>query len=125
MFKKAQVEGKMLGAKPSRLFKVILLLFVDDVLIMNKARDLEWEDISYIILAFYRASRLVINPQKYSMHYPGIVDLDLDSYKEIFPFNFVGLDVGFRYLGYYLKPANYRVEDWRWLLKKIEKRIGT
>jgi hypothetical protein len=32
MLKKAQVEGKMSGVKPSRLLKIILLLFVDDVL---------------------------------------------------------------------------------------------
>jgi hypothetical protein len=28
-----------------------------------------------------------------------------------------------KYLGFFLKPNNYRVNDWMWLLKKIEKRI--
>jgi hypothetical protein len=59
------------------------------------------------------------------MHFSGIVDTDLVSYKALFPFNFVDLNAGFRYLGYFLKPTNYRVEDWRWLLQKFEKRLGT
>lgn len=28
-----------------------------------------------------------------------------------------------KYLGFFLRPKNYRVNDWLWLLKKIEKRI--
>jgi hypothetical protein len=39
MIKKAQAEGKISRVKPSRLLKVILLMFVDDVLIMNLARE--------------------------------------------------------------------------------------
>ena len=29
-----------------------------------------------------------------------------------------------KYLGFYLKPNNYQKEDWIWLLKKVEKRLG-
>ena len=34
------------------------------------------------------------------------------------------MDVGFKYLGYYLKPNNYLKEDCYWLVKKVEKIIG-
>ena len=34
------------------------------------------------------------------------------------------MERGLKYLGFYLKPNNYRVKDWLWLLKKIEKRIS-
>jgi hypothetical protein len=36
----------------------------------------------------------------------------------------VELNEGFRYLGFYLKLTNYRVEDWRWIIQKFERRIG-
>jgi hypothetical protein len=29
-----------------------------------------------------------------------------------------------KYLGFYLKPNNYRVADWKWMIQKVEKRIG-
>jgi hypothetical protein len=29
-----------------------------------------------------------------------------------------------KYLGFFLKPNNYRVVDWNWMIQKIEKRIG-
>lgn len=34
------------------------------------------------------------------------------------------LSLGFKYLGYYLKPLGYCVKDWRWFIKKIEKMIS-
>jgi hypothetical protein len=30
-----------------------------------------------------------------------------------------------KYLGFYLKPNDYRKEDWKWLLKKLDKRLNT
>ena len=42
----------------------------------------------------------------------------------LFPFEVKYLDVGFKYLGYFLKPNNYIKEVWFWLVKKVEKRIG-
>ena len=32
-----------------------------------------------------------------------------------------GLDGGLKYLGFYLKPNDYRKQDWYWLLEKMEK----
>jgi hypothetical protein len=33
------------------------------------------------------------------------------------------LEEGLKYLGFVLKPNDYRKEDWKWLLKKMEKRL--
>jgi hypothetical protein len=35
------------------------------------------------------------------------------------------LDQGMKYLGFPLKSNNYRVNDWMWLIKKIDKKIGS
>jgi hypothetical protein len=34
------------------------------------------------------------------------------------------LDQRMKYLGFFLKPNDYRVNDWHWLLQKVEKKIG-
>jgi hypothetical protein len=34
------------------------------------------------------------------------------------------MDLGFKYLGFYLKAGAQRMEEWNWLLKKFEKRIN-
>jgi hypothetical protein len=69
MLKKAQTEGKISGVKPSRLLKVILLMFLDDVMIMNLSQVAKWEEIFSILTTFCRAVGLFINPQKSSMHF--------------------------------------------------------
>ena len=32
--------------------------------------------------------------------------------------------LGFKYLGYFLKPLGYGIKDWHWILKRFEKRIS-
>jgi hypothetical protein len=85
MLKQAQAEGKITGIKTSRLIKLIVLLFVDDVLIMTRAQISDWKEIDYILSLFCKASGLVINPHKSSFHYSGLQEHDLDNYKAIFP----------------------------------------
>jgi hypothetical protein len=39
------------------------------------------------------------------------------------PFQVLELDVGLKYLGFQLKPNDYRKTDWMWLIAKLEKRL--
>ena len=48
----------------------------------------------------------------------------LKELKELFQFKFEQMETGFKYLGFFLKPNSYRVKDWHWLIKKIDKRIS-
>jgi hypothetical protein len=41
-----------------------------------------------------------------------------------FNIKFINLEEGMKYLDFSLKPNGYRVEDWKWLLEKISKRIS-
>jgi hypothetical protein len=43
-------------------------------------------------------------------------------FKSLYPYIFFDLASGFKYLGYFLKTGPQRVEDWGWLLKKMEKK---
>lgn len=47
----------------------------------------------------------------------------LEHIKGVLPFNMEPLDIGIKYLGYYLKLNNYGRVDWNWLIKKIEKKF--
>jgi hypothetical protein len=124
LLKKGQVEGKLTGVKVSRLVKILHLFFVDDVLIMTRASLQEWKEIDNILNIFCRATGMLVNLTKSTFHHSGIQGEVLENFKEVFPYNFVDLSEGFRYLGYFLKSRKYKAEDWRWLLAKFEKRIG-
>jgi hypothetical protein len=110
--KKGQAEGKLTGIKVSRLIKILHLLFVDDVLIMTKASIEEWQVIEKILCDFCGATGPLINLQKSTFHYNGVQHEVLESIKDIYHYNFIELSEGFKYLGYFLKPDNYKVEDW-------------
>jgi hypothetical protein len=61
---------------------------------------------------------------KSTFHHAGLTDLDLNVFKVVFPFKFIAMDLGFKYLGFYIKAGAQGLEDWSWLLKKFEKRIN-
>jgi hypothetical protein len=124
LLKKRKNEGKLLGVKVSKLVKILHLFFVDDVLIMTKASVDEWKEIKEILLIFFSASGLLISWTKSTFYYDGIQGETLGNLKEFFPYNFEDLAKGFQYLGYFLKADAYKTVDWRWLLTKIESRIG-
>jgi hypothetical protein len=104
--------------------KVVHLMFVDDVLIMSKAILCEWQLILDILRVYCLVFGLCINSTKSSIHFWGLDDIELEHFKANIPFSFVDLKLGFNYLGYYLKPRVAKVIDWRWLVTKIEKKIG-
>jgi hypothetical protein len=97
---------------------------VDDVLIMTRASIQEWKEIDDILKIFCRATSMMVNLLKSTFHHSGIQGEVLDNFKEIFPYNFVDLSEGFRYLGYFLKPDNYKAEDWRWLMQSLKKGLA-
>jgi hypothetical protein len=124
LLNKGKGEGKLSGVKVSRLVNILDLFFVDDVLIMSKASPDEWLDIKNILSILYKASGLMINWSKSIFYFAGVQGETLESLKENFPHSFEELNKGLRYLGYSLKVDAYKSVDSRWLLSKIEYRIG-
>jgi hypothetical protein len=72
MLKKGQAEGVLTGIKVSRIIKILHMSFVDDVIIMSKAKLSEWIEISKILNIFCRASGLRINVQKSTFLHSGV-----------------------------------------------------
>jgi hypothetical protein len=121
--KKGQGEEKLFGIKVSRIINILHLLFMDDVLIITKASIEEWDEINKILDVFCSATSLMINVQKSNSLHSGVQQGTLEYLKELFQYNFNDLLEGFTYLGFFLKPNSYKVEDWHWLISKFEKRI--
>ena len=96
---------------------------MDDVLIMTKSSIEEWEEINKILDGFCSATDLMINVQKSTSLHSEVQQGTLEYLKELFQYNFNDLSEGFTYLGFFLKPNSYKVEDWHWLISKFEKRI--
>jgi len=99
------------------IIKILHLFFVDDVLIMTEASIHKWKEIFDLLKVFCSALT------KSTFHFSRSQGELVQNFKEAFPYNFVELTKGFRYLGYYLKVESYKVVDWRWLIAKFEKRI--
>jgi hypothetical protein len=97
---------------------------MDNVIIMSKAMISEWIEISNILSVFCRASGLRINVQKSTFLHTGVQQENIDESNVLFNFDFKYLSEGFKYMGYFLKPYSYKVEDWRWLIEKFDCRIN-
>jgi hypothetical protein len=123
LLKSAQGEGKITGIKVSSLYKILHVLFVDDIIIMTRVDLKEWWEIDKIISSFCIASGLMVNQFKSTVLHAGLSSNDLTPFKDLLPYSFMDLSEGFKYLGYQLKTRTFRVEDWDWLLTKVLKRI--
>jgi hypothetical protein len=121
---KSQAEGRIIGIKVSRLVKILHLFFVDDVLIMKNAILIEWREISRILKIVCSASDLLINWTKSTFHFDNVSAQNLELLKTIFPYSFVHLSFGFKYLRYFIKANHYKASDWDWLIKKVEKKVS-
>jgi hypothetical protein len=124
MLSNNSTDHSISGIKITKLLSVVHLMFVDDVLILSKADPREWKLIVDLLTLYCSASGLCINTQKTTVHYWGLKDEEMASFKDILPFTFTDLNNGFKYLGYYLKPGPSKSVDWSWLVAKFEKKIS-
>jgi hypothetical protein len=122
LLKKRQEMGELTGVKVSRVVKILHLIFVDDVLIMTKASIEEWKLVKLILEQFCSASGLQINFDKSTFHHSGLDDVELEV-SRYFCLQFHGFDDRFQVSGLFYQSAEIDFEDWRWLLKKFDKRI--
>ena len=65
-----------------------------------------------------------ISDEKSSFLYNDIDETCRARIFSLLPYKMEPLDVGFKYLGYYLKPSGYCVNDWRWFIRKFDNIIN-
>jgi hypothetical protein len=117
--------GSFSGIKISQALHLTHLLFVDDVLIFSGGSRREAEALRNILTLFSKATGMKINEGKSTLTTNLLSEEEGQTLRLYFPFEEKKLDDGLKYLGFLLKPNDYRKEDWKWLLKKMDKRLNT
>jgi hypothetical protein len=124
MMKKIKSDGLFSGLKVVKGLVITHLLFIDDVLIQGIGTIEEWIEIKKIISTFYQAIGMEVNCQKSCFLFNNMEVERIERLEDIYEIPLVHLGCGLQYLGFNLKPNDYKVSDWLWLLQKIEKRVG-
>eukprot|EP00253_Pinus_taeda_P020431 PITA_20431 len=94
MIHDAKRQGSLKGIEAAENFWVTHLLFVDDIILFS---DGSLKDC--LSREMTRSMKMVLN------------------------FEVKVLEDTFKYLGFLLKPDNYRIKDWNWILAKIESNL--
>jgi hypothetical protein len=105
----------------SKSIKILHILFMDDVIIMTGATIHEWWEINKVLKLFILTSGLLINASKSTFHQTSLTDQELFLFKSFFPYNFLELEQGFKYIGFNMKVGAMRLDECHWLIKKIRK----
>jgi hypothetical protein len=113
-----------MGIKISQNLSLTHLLFVDDVLLFSGGTRREAETLKDILLLFSKATGMQINDRKSSITTSLLSEEEVLTHQNYFPYERRSLEEGLKYLGFNLKPNDYRKEDWKWLLQKLDKRIN-
>ena len=124
LINEAKILGKINGISFSTTLVITHLLFVDDVAIFGLGTLEEWACFRGILDILTAASCMVISVDKSSFLYNNISSIVLDSIQVLFPYKMHQIDTGCRYLGYPVKPLNYQVRDWRWVIRKFEHKLS-
>ena len=98
-------------------------MFVDDIMILGSGVSTEWRVYLDIIKDFCKVSGLTINSKKSTLLVNETLEAVLEEVKDMFQVEAYPFDVGTRYLGYFIKPNDYKDGDWLWLLQIFDKRI--
>jgi hypothetical protein len=100
------------------------IFFVHDVLILGIGNYEDWMVFKTLLSNLCQPSCMDVNCQKLCLLAQNI-DHSLEKrLKVALNIQIVSIDQCMKYLVFYLKPNNYRVADWNWMIQKVEKRIG-
>jgi len=119
----ASRNGSFKGIKISPSFHLTHLLFVDDVLIFCSGSRRDAESLNSILDLFSKATGMEYNTRKSTISSSLLSDGEIARLKSFFPFETKSIEDGLKYLGFNLKPNNYKKSDWLWLLEKLDKKL--
>ena len=118
MLKKAKSDGLFSSLKVAKGLVLTHLLFVDDVLILGIGSIEEWIELKKIISTFCQATGMEVNCQKSCFLFNNMEVERIERLEDIYEIPLVHLGCGLQYLGFNLKPNDYKVSDWLWLDRK-------
>eukprot|EP00253_Pinus_taeda_P033161 PITA_33161 len=120
---KSRREGKIKGIEAAVNLFISHLLFVDDILVFTNGSINELKELKNIFVLFMKATGMQINPRKSQIIVEGLNRQENEQFNLYFPYEMCNMVSPFKYLGFWLKPNDYRKEEWSWIIAKIEARI--
>jgi hypothetical protein len=124
LLKKACTEGSFKGIKVATGIIISHLFFVDDVLILGSGNHEDWVAFKLLLASFCKASGMEINCQKSCFLVHNIDDRTKSRLMDLFDIPMIDLEQGMKYLGFFINPNAYRINDWLWLIQKVEKKLS-
>jgi hypothetical protein len=112
LLKKSKLAGTLTGIRASTLTQILHLLFIDDIIIMTMDSLNEWIEIFNVLNVFFSVTGLKINFQKSLFLATGAKEAFLSELKTLYGIDYRDLEVGFNYIGYFIKPTRYKAKDW-------------
>ena len=111
MLKIGMENKSIIGLKIANQCFISCLLFLDDVFLFGLGLVEDWRNYKFILVLFSSNLGMMMSEQK-SFCISGNLSMDMvEALKSIFPYKFIPLDQGFKYLGYFLKENDYRILD--------------
>ena len=107
----AREHGLIKGIKISSTLALTHLLFVDDVILLGTGTLPKWIAFEIILSTFCKAFGMSISLDKSCFLFNNVDDDILLDIARVIPYNMEPIALGFKYLGYYLKPLGYKVSD--------------
>jgi hypothetical protein len=105
--------GEFQGIQVTPGMRITHLLFVDDVLIFCSGRVGDAEILTEILSLFRSSIGMQINIQKSTLTISEMEREEVATYQRLFPYSVQDISEGLKYLGFQLRPNNYRKEDWK------------
>jgi hypothetical protein len=112
------------GIKNGRSLSLTRLPFVDDVLPFCDGSLRDATKLKEILELYCIAISMTINMKTSSICFNGMEENHIKRVLQFFPYNVYGIQDGLKFLGFFIKPNDYGINDWRWLIAKAEKRIN-
>jgi len=117
-------EGRLKGVRIVDNIILSHLLFLDDILIFLDGNTNESYVFNTTLNYFFKAIRMVNNQENFILTTFGCSQLKIDYAPQRFPHTILTFEDELNYLGFRLKPNNYRISNWTWLVAKVGKRIN-
>lgn len=114
-------EGRLQGIKITDQCIISHLLFVDDVLIFLNGGISEFSVFSAIMQRFFLEIGLESIWLKSTISFPEFSPQEIWTALQKLPFQRLYLGDGLKYVGFCIKPHSYKIEDWIWIVAKMEK----
>ena len=119
----AQQKGRIKGFQLSQDLSITHLLFVDDVLLFGIATVNEWCAFKEALDLFCSVFGMVASMEKSSFLFQNVDVGTQCQIAQFLPYRMDPIQIGFKYLGFFLKPLGYHSSDWNWMVERFEKRI--